>query len=116
MKTIGVSPWALTLLFSLLSIGVRSQSADDFNPGADNGVTSLLLQPDGKVLVGGRFRTLAGVARKTFGRVNADGTADLSFDPALSGILDSFALPLCGSGVLPLYPSYLKIKQVGMWK
>jgi uncharacterized delta-60 repeat protein len=44
-------------------------------------VNALAVQPDGKILVGGHFETLHGVARGRIGRLNADGTVDLSFDP-----------------------------------
>ena len=56
-----------------------------FNPRAEGGnspfVDSLVVQADGKILVGGRFRTLGGQPRDSLGRLNADGTLDTSFYP-----------------------------------
>src|SRR5262249_20552779 len=38
-------------------------------------------QPDGKVLIGGSFESVNGVARKNIARLNEDGSLDPSFDP-----------------------------------
>ncbi len=55
-----------------------------FNPQPDNhnswGIRSLLLQTDGKILVGGDFVTMAGTNRPSIARLNSDGTLDLTFD------------------------------------
>ena len=58
----------------------------DFNPGANNLVYSLVVQPDGGILVGGAFTTLGGggtgvTARYRIARLHADGTLDVGFDP-----------------------------------
>jgi len=58
-----------------------------FNPGAGGNtgtfsppaVQTLVVQPDGKILVGGRFTTLAGQPRVCLGRLNADGRIDSTF-------------------------------------
>jgi uncharacterized delta-60 repeat protein len=47
--------------------------------GADGPVRSSAVQPDGKVLVGGLFNTLNGVASKNFGRLDTAGNYDGSF-------------------------------------
>ncbi len=61
----------------------------DFDPGAYTSswgtVYSLQVQADGKILVGGQFETLGGEARKNLGRLNADGTADATFNPGVGG-------------------------------
>jgi uncharacterized delta-60 repeat protein len=44
-------------------------------------VTTLARQPDGKILVGGKFTSIRGVARNFIARLNADGSLDTSFDP-----------------------------------
>ncbi|HST51127.1 MAG TPA: Calx-beta domain-containing protein, partial [Pyrinomonadaceae bacterium] len=51
--------------------------------GANNTVWALALQPDGKILVGGDFSSVDGVARNGLARVNADGSLDTTFDAAL---------------------------------
>ncbi len=49
--------------------------------GADDMVRIVAVQPDGKILVGGHFRTLGGQARDRIGRLEADGTLDAGFNP-----------------------------------
>jgi uncharacterized delta-60 repeat protein len=44
-------------------------------------VSAAILQPDGKLLIGGSFSQVHGVKRLDIARLNADGTLDLSFDP-----------------------------------
>lgn len=51
---------------------------------ADGPVSSLVLQPDGRVLVGGRFTALAGSTRAYLGRLLPSGTADPLFNPSSS--------------------------------
>ncbi len=55
----------------------------EFDPGsgADNTVTSIVVQADGKILAGGKFTQYNGTARKGIVRINADGTLDAGFDP-----------------------------------
>ena len=57
----------------------------DFNPNASNeaSITSIVLQPDGKILIGGDFTTMNGTARNGLARLNADGTLDTAFNPLL---------------------------------
>jgi uncharacterized delta-60 repeat protein len=69
-----------------------------FNPGAgaDDLVTAVALQSDGKVLIGGFFTTVGGTARNFIARLNADGTLDNGFNPgtgANSAVLEVAAQP-----------------------
>jgi uncharacterized delta-60 repeat protein len=58
-----------------------------FNPGSgvNDRLRSVVVQPDGKVLVGGSFTSVNGAARMYLGRFNADGSLDTSFLNGLSG-------------------------------
>lgn len=49
--------------------------------GANGYVHSMVVQPDGKILIGGSFTTYNGVSRNSVARINSDGTLDTSFDP-----------------------------------
>jgi uncharacterized delta-60 repeat protein len=51
-----------------------------FNSGFNNYVTSITLQPDGKILVGGDFTTYNGATRNRIIRLNSDGTIDNTFN------------------------------------
>ncbi|MGV8122584.1 MAG: carboxypeptidase regulatory-like domain-containing protein [Candidatus Xenobiia bacterium LiM19] len=59
-----------------------------FNPGgtgANNTVTDITLQGDGKILIGGIFTSYNGTACNYFTRLNSDGTIDNTFNPGGSG-------------------------------
>lgn len=58
------------------------------------GVKSVSLQPDGKIIVGGSFYEMNGESRLHLARINPDGTLDQSFNPVLSGYVETvLALP-----------------------
>jgi uncharacterized delta-60 repeat protein len=88
---------------------VRGQSAlDGFDPNAigtdpnANGtVRVVVIQPDGKILLGGEFTTLAPnggatVTRNRIARLNPDGTLDAAFDPNANNIVLSIAVQADG--------------------
>jgi uncharacterized delta-60 repeat protein len=53
-----------------------------FNPsitGTDVLVTSLAVQPDGKIIVGGHFSSAGGQTRRNLARLNPNGTVDSAF-------------------------------------
>lgn len=54
-----------------------------FDPGtgADNGIHTIAIQSDGKILIGGWFSFYDGAARNYIARLNGDGTLDTGFDP-----------------------------------
>jgi uncharacterized delta-60 repeat protein len=58
-----------------------------FDPGSgvNGGVAVVVLQPDGKVLISGSFTTVKGLSRSGLARLNADGSGDGSFNPAVAG-------------------------------
>jgi uncharacterized delta-60 repeat protein len=53
--------------------------------GGNQYVTSIAVQPDGRVLIGGWFTTFNGVARSRIARLHPDGSLDTSFLSGLSG-------------------------------
>ena len=99
---------AALLLFSvavLLAGGaaaVRGQSAlDGFDPNANGAVRVVVVQPDGKILIGGDFTTLspnggAAVTRNHIARLNPDGTLDTAFNPNANGAVYSIAVQADG--------------------
>ncbi len=48
-------------------------------------LTTIALQPDGKILIAGQFSTVSGVGRGNVARLNADGTLDTTFGNGLTG-------------------------------
>jgi len=53
----------------------------DAGLGPDGVVYAVVVQPDGKILIGGEFNTVCGAPRSKVARLNSDGTLDLTFDP-----------------------------------
>src|ERR1700730_1691081 len=104
MKATSKAKKAIPLLFSvavLLAGGaaaVHGQSAlDGFDPNANSTVRVVVVQPDGKILIGGDFTTLSPggvlVARNHIARLNPDGTLDTAFNPnASTGGVSSIAV------------------------
>ena len=62
-----------------------------FDPNANGPIRALLLQPDGRILIGGDFTTVqpngapAATTRNRVARLNADGTLDPTFNPNIGG-------------------------------
>jgi len=71
-----------------------------FNPaaGADQEVDALARQGDGKLVLGGKFTTVAGVARVRIARLRPDGALDTSFDPGAGANWTVFAAALQPDG------------------
>jgi uncharacterized delta-60 repeat protein len=59
-----------------------------FNPSTDTQalVYSIAVQTDGKIVIGGFFRLVNGVARNSIARLNSDGSLDTGFDPSPGGV------------------------------
>jgi uncharacterized delta-60 repeat protein len=53
--------------------------------GFSGSLYKLLLQPDGRVVFGGRFSLVNGVSRNSLARVNSNGTLDTGFNPSADG-------------------------------
>jgi uncharacterized delta-60 repeat protein len=51
------------------------------SPNAAGNVSAMVVQPDGKIVIGGFFTAINGVKRQNIARLNADGSLDASFDP-----------------------------------
>ena len=56
-----------------------------FDPGTglNHVAKSICVQPDGKIIITGRFTQVQGVSRNYLARLNADGNLDPTFDPGL---------------------------------
>lgn len=82
------------------TIGATDQT---FNPVLDSTASAgrtMVRQPDGKIIVGGFFRTLSGQRRDNIARLNADLTLDPTFTPSVNGAVYSIALQANGRIVI----------------
>jgi uncharacterized delta-60 repeat protein len=75
-----------TLLARLNSNGsVDTGFVPDISGGGSPNVNAVVVQTDGKILVGGDFDTVNGVSRSNLARLNTDGTLDTSFNIDIGG-------------------------------
>ena len=54
------------------------------------------MQPDGKMLIGGSFSSVLGVARNNIARLNTNGSLDGSFNPNANGEINAIAVQADG--------------------
>jgi uncharacterized delta-60 repeat protein len=103
---------SITSSVALLTVNLITADST-FNTYANDTITALAVQPDGKILVGGFFTNLIGQPRDWIGRLNADGTLDselkilsiLNQGPTPMIVGDDYSLPGIGPGNLgPLPP------------
>lgn len=96
---------AMALLAGMAAAPTSSQASwtppsfldTSFNPDANGVVNEVLVQSNGKILIGGAFTTVGGATRERVARLNADGTVDNTFaDPGANGIVRSIALQADG--------------------
>ena len=81
--------------------------------GANDSVRSILIQPDGRIVLGGLFTTLNGAPRAFVGRLNPDGTLDNTFDPGEGGSHSVYAMALQDDGKLVLGGDFNRFGGVG---
>ncbi|MBU1419706.1 MAG: hypothetical protein KKI15_14555, partial [Proteobacteria bacterium] len=65
----------------LLSTGALDTSFNCVVSGGYREVDSIALQEDGRIVIGGNFTTVNGVARMNVARLNPDGSLDMDFNP-----------------------------------
>ena len=99
------------LLSMALLVGPASADPGGLDPsfdpgsGLDGPVTAMVVQTDGKIIIGGYFTTIQGLVRSRIGRLNADGSADSSFNPGAGAdsSITSMALQLDGKVLIGGY-------------
>jgi uncharacterized delta-60 repeat protein len=72
---------------TLLRLNDDGSVDQSFNTRIDGGgVRALIVQPDGRIIIGGRFFEVNGTSRNGIARLNPNGSLDGSFDPG-SGVM-----------------------------
>jgi uncharacterized delta-60 repeat protein len=79
-------------------IGAIDASFVPTGSGVSGQVNTVVVQPDGKVLIGGSFTSYNGITRNRIARLNVDGTLDLTFNPTLGFNNDVNSIALQSSG------------------
>jgi uncharacterized delta-60 repeat protein len=67
----------------LVMLGTNGSPASSFTNSANSTVYDVVVQPDGKFLVGGAFTSIAGTTNRYLVRFNADGIFDTNFSLAI---------------------------------
>lgn len=88
---------SIVLACAILSANANSQDGsidNTFNPGAgtNGAVLCSVIQPDGKIVIGGDFTSVQGVSRNGVARLNPNGSLDATFNPG-SGLEDDVFAP-----------------------
>ena len=105
-RRVVIRRWLLRAAIVMLTLSstrlMNGQSAlDGFDPNANGSVLVVVVQPDGKILIGGDFTTLspnggAAVTRNRIARLNPDGTLDTAFNPNANDLVFSIAVQADG--------------------
>src|SRR5262249_48252228 len=80
------------LTSAVAAVSVNLATNAPFNPNADGPVGSIVVQADGRIVLGGYFTSLAGENHARIGRLSPDGTADSSFKPSANGPVNALAM------------------------
>ena len=70
--------------FSTFAVSIDGSIDSSFNlhtNEVNDSVRAIVVQPDGKIIIGGDFTMVHGVARNRIARLLSDGSLDTSFDP-----------------------------------
>ena len=103
----------------VLSAQNSPSAADGYNPNVTGTVDALVLQPDGKIIVGGNFTAFAPngattpTVRNFLARLNVDGSVDSTFDPEPNGEVLAIARQPNGQILIGGYFSTLKPNGAG---
>jgi uncharacterized delta-60 repeat protein len=77
----------------LASLAVNDINDEDvYSKGANGRIDAIVVQPDGKIILGGDFSKLASQSRKYIGRVNSDGILDETFNLYADGAVYTIAV------------------------
>lgn len=79
-----------TMLFRIARLNADGSLDSGFMmpfDGADSAVNTILLEPDGRIVIGGQFFTFSGWEQQGLARLNADGSYDSSFPAARANVL-----------------------------
>ena len=92
-------------LGSISAAKAATSPNDGFDPNANGNVNSIVIQPDGKILMGGYFTQLQPFGQPAtstpyIARVNHDGTVDTNFSPAANDVVRTVVLQSNGQILL----------------
>lgn len=74
------------LLLAGVAAWLLATAAQAFDPQASTRVSSIAVQADGRILIGGEFTNIDGVARNHYARLNPDGSLDAALHNSSGGL------------------------------
>ncbi len=81
--------------------------------GANNTVTTIAIQSNGKIIIGGNFTSYDGVALNRVARLNTDGTLDLTFDSGTGANSSVFTTALQTDGKVIIGGQFTSYEGIG---
>jgi uncharacterized delta-60 repeat protein len=99
----GVTPGNIVTSNYVTRVNTDGTVDTSFAPNPNGGLTTVVVQPNGQIVIGGSFSAISPnyaaipLNRNNIARLNANGTADPSFDPSLNGTVDSILVLTDGS-------------------
>lgn len=112
------------LIFSLFllitaPLNINGQTLDNFNANISAGVnsgyiSSIVTQPDGKIIIGGEFAAIGGIARIKIARLKSDGTLDATFFSATPDASFVRDIALQPDGKILFVGSFISLQQPGV--
>jgi uncharacterized delta-60 repeat protein len=66
----------------------------------NGGVNTVVVQSDGKIVIGGDFSSISGATRNRVARLNSDGSLDTSFNPNVNGTTSAIVVQSDGKIVI----------------
>jgi uncharacterized delta-60 repeat protein len=85
---------------NLARVNIDGTDDTPFQPNTDGAVNAVVIQSDGKILIGGTFTTVGGLARSRIARLNPDGSVDTTFNPNASSDVNALAVQADGKILL----------------
>lgn len=89
--------WGITRLNADGTLDASFKNAPAGKVKSNHNVRGIAVQADGKIIIGGYFTQIDGVARNYLARLNADGSLDTSFTPAVNGYVEDVKLDAAGN-------------------
>lgn len=80
--------------------------------GPNSSVFSIILQPDGKILIGGNFTSYNGTPISRIARLNADGSLDTSFNPGTGFNNSTLSIALQPDGKILVGGNFTSYNQI----
>ncbi len=104
-----ISIYSWLLLVAMFCQNALAQLPDEaFNPNANGAVNTLVVQPDGKLLVAGAFTQIAGQSAQRITRLLVNGQADSTFPPiVVNG--EVFAIGLQADGKILIGGAFTEV-------